>query len=96
MRYTPPSKQPFVQMAMPEANAACRPFDQESASSNVCAACEQRVILHCDRCKIQVSGCKCTLKKKIQQAEDLTPEEEQMAQAMGWKTKSRLWTPGMN
>lgn len=48
----------FVSMALPEAVKACG-RQQEPIFEN-CGACDQRVALHCDNCRIQVTGCLCT------------------------------------
>lgn len=50
----------FVHMEMRQANASCRPFSHEAARKERCQACRMQVILHCEDCKIQVSGCLCT------------------------------------
>lgn len=53
-------KECFPQMAMPEANRQCRPFVQEKAIKERCPVCTMQIVLHCEDCKIQVTGCLCT------------------------------------
>ena len=55
--------QAFPQMAMPEANAECRPFVKDRAVNEKCPVCTMQIVLHCADCKIQVSGCLCTEEK---------------------------------
>lgn len=83
----------FEKAALPEANEGC---GLPAMYAETCPACERKVILHCDSCKVQVSGCLCTLKERLQTATDLTAEEEEMALKLGWKKRGGLWTPGNN
>lgn len=30
-----------------------------------CLKCHQRVVIHCDKCGVQISGCTCTIKVRL-------------------------------
>lgn len=30
-----------------------------------CLVCHARIVIHCDKCGVQISGCTCTLKKRL-------------------------------
>ena len=32
---------------------------------SMCLLCEQKVVIHCRQCSVQISGCMCTLVEKI-------------------------------
>lgn len=51
--------EPYPQMEMPKANIQCRPFSPEKAQRRSCPVCGCQIILHCDECRIQVTGCLC-------------------------------------
>lgn len=51
--------EPYPQMTMQKANIQCRPFKPEKAKKRNCPVCGCQVILHCDDCYIQVTGCLC-------------------------------------
>lgn len=53
--------------------------------SGICAPCGFTIILHCESCKEQISGCGCTLNKLIGEEQDKV-----RAQRLG------LWTPDSN
>lgn len=56
--------EPYPQMPMDKANIQCRPWKQEKAKFVNCPVCGCRVILHCDECRIQVTGCLCVWEEK--------------------------------
>jgi predicted RNA-binding Zn-ribbon protein involved in translation (DUF1610 family) len=85
-RYTPPA-QPFRAATLAEAVKECGEWIPAKAVHERCPKCKNKVILHCDGCKIQITGCIDTLKKKIQEDQILSAEEEAMAR------QSKLWTP---
>jgi hypothetical protein len=85
-RYTPP-KQPFKTANMDEAVKECGPWIPVHAVRESCPVCKRKVILHCAGCMVQITGCLCTLKKKIQQDMILSEQEEILAR------ESKLWTP---
>lgn len=53
-----PTGEPFAHMDLAAAQAECgRP---KVIIFDICKKCDQKVGLHCDSCKIQVTGCLCT------------------------------------
>lgn len=50
-----------------------------------CPVCHTRIILHCDQCKIKVTGCSCELADKVKEAQDEATEER--------LKKMGFWTP---
>lgn len=88
-RYTPP-KRGFERATMQEANSGCGPYVPELAVAEKCPVCRRTVILHCGTCKVQTTGCLCTLKEKMSREELLTAQEIAMAERAGiWTPKSR-------
>lgn len=55
-----PKPQAFPQMTMDKAIQECRPYEEERAVKEHCPVCTMQIILHCEDCKIQVTGCLCT------------------------------------
>lgn len=52
---------PYPQMTTEDANKECRPYDpNRAATGRRCPVCTMQVILHCNDCKIQITGCLCT------------------------------------
>ena len=47
----------FKRMEMADANEICGPWDRNKAVHTKCPSCEMEVFLHCDLCKIQITGC---------------------------------------
>lgn len=60
-----------------------------------CPACNQRVMLHCVQCKIQVSGCLCTEYERFGQDEAWRRAVDRMGEEMA-RERARaagLWVP---
>lgn len=75
------------------ANAECPRRD--SFYKDSCGKCEMKVMLHCDDCKIQVTGCLCTEYERFgndegwRRAVDMFGEEIARERAR----KAGLWVP---
>lgn len=54
-------------------------------TASECPACEMSIIIHCDNCHIQITGCGCVL-------QELLAEERDRATA----ERLGLWTPNSN
>ena len=50
----------FESMDLAAANTQCKPKPPEEMIFDNCGRCKLRVGLHCEECKIQVTGCLCT------------------------------------
>lgn len=50
-------KKGFKRLDMEQAVEICGPWDRNRAVRSLCPACEMDVFLHCDDCKIQITGC---------------------------------------
>ena len=81
-RYTPPKKKvPFERAELRDMNERCGPTNEKKmVRGERCPVCNAMVILHCFNCKVQISGCQCTLAAKV-----IKENEER---------RRRLWTPG--
>lgn len=40
--------------------------------TSICLLCEQKVVIHCRQCSMQISGCLCTLSKKMEAQRELS------------------------
>jgi hypothetical protein len=54
---------PFEAMDSVAANGQCS--NRTGRHTTSCKACTMRVVLHCDGCKIQITGCLCTEYKRF-------------------------------
>lgn len=67
-------------------------YDHDPAFEGaVCPVCRAAVILHCDKCKVQVSSCVCLVREQLKV--EYTPEE--MAEMEAASAKDRLRQKGM-
>ena len=57
------SDQTFVRMTGADADENCPVMG--GFRPDLCPKCHMKVILHCDDCKIQVSGCLCTAEESL-------------------------------
>lgn len=88
----------YVSMDQAAANSEC-----SSRSSQIfvnCPKCDGRVGLHCDRCKIQITGCMCTeIDRFGTEAEGIAQIYDRLAQRVGDEAareqlkKAGLWIP---
>lgn len=88
----------FVAMEMSEANKQCGSRGQQHFVQ--CAKCTSRVAIHCDDCKIQVTGCTCTEVDRFgSNAEGIAAVYERMAKRVGPEAAQRqlqkagFWIP---
>lgn len=79
-RYTPPKKTPpFERAELRDANRDC---GMQRLKPAQCGACGQKVLLHCDNCQLQVTGCWCTAVERAREARQ--------------NNQNALWTPKDN
>lgn len=56
----------FPAMNIPDANEKCgKIYNKNRVARTECPTCEFAVFLHCDNCKIQITGCFCTAKERM-------------------------------
>lgn len=83
-------------MDMAAAVKQCSSVKQQVKS--ICAKCDSSVILHCERCEIQVTGCICTEVERFGNAEavqrmmDRYGEQEARARLK----RAGIWVPENN
>lgn len=84
----------YPSMDIREANNECgvKPHKQKRA---VCPKCAKSIFLHCDDCKIQVTGCICTEVDRFGNSEALERMIERVGeeQAVREMQKAGLWVP---
>lgn len=85
---------PFVSMTMPEANTNCGRRVSKQIPAD-CAACDSRVILHCEQCMVQVTGCICSEVARFGNAEAVERAFERWGEQEGRKRLQRagVWLP---
>lgn len=54
----------YAQMDIRDADMACRPKSRQELVPDKCPVCAMTVLLHCNDCNIQISGCFCTEEMK--------------------------------
>jgi hypothetical protein len=57
--------EPWPQMNSADADLECGV--RGGFTMDTCGVCKSKVVLHCDRCQIQVSGCQCILAAKLEE-----------------------------
>lgn len=87
---------PFVRMNGSEADEQCG--TRGGFYPETCQVCKARAILHCSKCKIQVSGCKCTLAAmaRAERAKAVARGDEQTERHAALKAKLKdrgMWIP---
>ena len=91
----------FVRMEQSKANEECP--NRSSQVFSTCQSCQERVVLHCNTCQIQVSGCFDSGVDRFGEEEARTRRDSRRlgaaqqameAKEQARKKKSTLWTPG--
>lgn len=54
----------YAQMDILDADRECRCVDRRELVSSKCPVCAMTILLHCNDCKIQISGCFCVEEMK--------------------------------
>lgn len=85
-------------MDMAQANKECRFRNMQVR--NTCGKCDSPIILHCDGCKVQVTGCICTEVDRFgSQAERIKEIFDKQAEMFGEEEarrrmqKAGFWVP---
>lgn len=55
----------FKRLEMAQAVEICGPWDRNRAVRDKCPRCDGEVFLHCDGCKIQITGCLCSAVERM-------------------------------
>lgn len=89
-----PKPERFPSMDIHAADKECG--KRRRLHTRVCPACKSQVMLHCDECLIQVTGCICVMVDRFGHEEALRQLTEQygMRQAKKRLKRAGLWTPG--
>lgn len=75
----PPAKrEPFKAVDITVANGNCANGNRPTGIGTSCPACQNRVILHCGDCKLQVTACLCS-------------EYERFGQDAAWQRAVARW-----
>lgn len=72
-RHYDPGRKALQRMDINAADAACK--NARHIIRARCPVCEWPIMLHCDECAIQITGCGCTMGEKAREAQDAERRE---------------------
>lgn len=91
-----PKPERFVSMEIHAADRECG--KRRQLHKRQCPPCKMQVMLHCDQCMIQITGCLCTMVERFGHEEALRQLTQQYGfrQAKKRLKRAGLWTPNSN
>lgn len=85
-RPAPEAPKPFKRMELVDANRECGSDFSKTKYMDRCPICDNKVVMHCKSCQVQITGCMCVFHEKV----EALPEEEKRKIRLA---KKGIWTP---